>query len=110
MYKKWKYCHRKQPVENLDVRSSRYHYSKKAGGGGAGGGGGGGGGGGSVAPPDPPALRPPPPPAHPRTPPSYVPAVVRENEYVLHFIDEQGLFSMGLLRETLNSASRTLQC
>ena len=47
---------------------------------------------------------------HPRTPPSYVPAVVRENEYVLHFIDEQGLFSMGILRETLNSASRTLQC
>ena len=40
MYKKWKYCHRKQPVENLDVRSSRYHYSKKAGGGGGGGGGG----------------------------------------------------------------------
>ena len=94
MYKKWKYCHRKQPVENLDVRSSRYHYSKKAGGGGAGGGGGGGGGGNG----------------HPRNPPSYVPAVVRENEYVLHFIDEQGLFSMGILRETLNSASRTLQC
>ena len=85
MYKKWKYCHRKQPVENLDVRSSRYHYSKKAGGGGGGGGHG-----------------------HPRTPPSYVSAVVRENEYVLHFIDEQGLFSMGILRETLNSASRTL--
>ena len=55
-----------------------------------------GGGGGSWAPQDPP--------------PSYVPAGVRENEYVLHFIDEQGLFSMGILRETLNSASRTLQC
>ena len=76
-------------MENLDVRSSTYHYSKKAGGGGGGGEGGHG---------------------HPRTPPSYVPAVVRENEYVLHFIDEQGLFSMGILRETLNSASRTLQC
>ena len=74
-------------MENLDVRSSRYHYSKKAGGGGGGGGHG-----------------------HPRTPPSYVPAVVRENEYVLHFIDEQGMFSMGILRETLNSASRTMQC
>ena len=73
-------------MENLDVRSSRYHYSKKAGGGGGGCHG------------------------HPRTPPSYVPAVVRENEYVLHFIDEQGLFSKGILRETLNSASRTLQC
>ena len=82
-------------MENLDVRSSRYHYSKKAGGGGAGCGGGGGGGGGN---------------GHPRTPPSKGPAVVRENEYVLHFIDEQGLFSMGILRETLNSASRTLQC
>ena len=74
-------------MENLDVRSSRYHYSKKVGVGGGGGGHG-----------------------HPRTPPSYVPAVVRENEYVLHFIDEQGMFSMGILRETLNSASRTLQC
>ena len=74
-------------MENLDVRSSRYHYSKKVGVEGGGGGHG-----------------------HPRTPPSYVPAVVRENEYVLHFIDEQGMFSMGILRETLNSASRTMQC
>ena len=74
-------------MENLDVRSSRYHYSNKVGVGGGGGGHG-----------------------HPRTPPSNVPAVVRENENVLHFIDEQGMFSMGILRETLNSASRTLQC
>ena len=29
---------------------------------------------------------------HPRTLPSYVPAVFRENENVLHFIDGQGLF------------------